>query len=90
MDYDIVSNGHKAVVSLPDKAADGDFTGYVKSDEFGSGSISGQKAGNDYTGTVNLAGHSADFKATVDGNGITGEINVGWFFHEAFTGTEVA
>lgn len=81
-----VEGGHQAEIGI---AQNGNaFTGTVTSPEYGTGQITeGKVEGQHLTGKVSLAGHTADFSATINGSSISGRLKVGWFFNKSFTGT---
>lgn len=89
MKFDIIVGGaHKAQITV-DLNGKGGFTGNIVSPEFGTGLIrDGLQVGTVLTGTVTLDGYDADFTATLDANDITGKLRMGWFFSQAFTGTQ--
>lgn len=89
MNFKVSVGTHDAEVSLPD-AEDGDFSGYIKSDEFGNGTIAGTRSGKNFTGNVSLDGYDAAFSAVVDGTSISGKISYGWMFSEQFCGSSAS
>lgn len=88
MKFSIEIEGHQADITLPD--VEGEFVGTIHSPEAGQGQIDGRRTGNAFVGTADLAGHTADFAATQNGNIITGTLSFGWFWKKHFTGTVMA
>lgn len=94
MKYNINVGSHAAQVELNEDGK-GSFTGTVTHTEYGDGAISGKVNGNSFTGTVNLDGHDADFKASTNGLAISGTITPTGFLSmlvgpSSFTGTKAA
>jgi hypothetical protein len=83
-----VDGGYPAVIDVNLPEGDGSFSGVVTSQQFGSGSVTGNKSGNDLSGSVSLDSHTATLKATINGASITGDLSVGWFWSKSFSGIE--
>lgn len=80
-----VEGGHEATIEISQNGSA--FVGKVTTPEYGTGEITqGKVDGHNLTGKVSLAGHTADFSATLSGSSISGRLKVGWFFNKSFTG----
>jgi hypothetical protein len=94
MNYNVTVSGKSAQVSLnPD--GKGGLTGQITHTQYGNGTIQATQQGNTVNGTVQLDGHNADFKATINGHAIAGTITPTGFLgailgSSSFTGTQAA
>lgn len=88
MRFNTVIDGHPATIMLPD--GQGDFVGSIQAPDFGNGSIVGKRVGDSFVGSASLANHTADFRAVLAGNVISGVLSLGWFWKKSFSGTIVA
>lgn len=83
MQFEVTAGAHKAQITLTEDPT-GRFVGTIATEAFGQGNISGRDDNGTLSGIVMLRDHTAQFTAKIEGDGISGRIQVPWPMSEFF------